>query len=318
MKVFISGNISDKGIEILKENKVQITQWKEDHQITAEQLVEACKDQDALVSVGPNKLDAHFLNACKHLKVIALHSVGFDQVDIAEARKLNIPIGNTPGVLSEATAETALLLMMSVARKAFFLHKQIESGEWKKYDPNPELGMELQGKTLGIFGMGKIGLALAKKCIALYKMPVIYHNRSRNTEAEKQIGAQYVSFEELLAQSDVLSVHTALTSETEGKFNYEAFEKMKSSSIFINTARGKIHQEEDLTRALEEKLIWGAGLDVTNPEPMQPESPLLQMSSVAVLPHIGSATVETRAAMAEIIARNILAGLRGEPLPHQV
>lgn len=318
MKVFISGNISEKGIRILQENGVQITQWKEDHQITAEQLIEACKDQDALVSVGPNKLDAHFLNACKHLKVIALHSVGFDQVDIAEARKLNIPIGNTPGVLSEATADTALLLMMAVARKAFYLHKQIEAGAWKKYDPNPELGIELQGKTLGIFGMGKIGLALAKKCIGLYQMPVIYHNRSRNTDAEKQIGAQYVSFEELLAQSDVISVHTALTAETEGKFNYAVFEKMKPGSIFVNTARGKIHQEEDLIKALEDKLIWGAGLDVTNPEPMLPGNALLQMSNVAVLPHIGSATVETRGAMAEIIAHNIIAGLRGEPLPHQV
>lgn len=318
MRVFISGNIAPVGLKQLEENDITITQWKENRQINAEELIEACKDQDALISVGPNKLNAAFLNACSHLKVIALHSVGFDQVDTAEAKRLNIPIGNTPGVLSAATADTAFLLMLAVSRKAFFSYQKIIRGEWKNYEPSPELGIELTGKTLGIFGLGKIGLEMAKKCAAAYQMKIIYHNRSQNTEAEQEIGAQYVSFEELLAQSDVLTVHTALTSETRGKFTYDVFSQMKPSAIFINTARGGIHNETDLTRALNEKVIWGAGLDVTNPEPMDKTNPLLRMENVAVLPHIGSATEETRAAMAKIIVQNIVAGLKGEKLPFEV
>lgn len=318
MKVFISGNIASIGLKQLEENNIEITQWKENRQITSEELIKACQDQDGLISVGPNKLDINFLNACKHLKVIALHSVGFDQVDVKEAKKLNIAIGNTPGVLSGATADTAFLLMIAVSRKAFYLHKKILKGEWKNYEPTPELGIELNGKTLGVFGMGKIGLEMAKKCIGAYQMPVIYHNRSQNEEAEKAIGAKYVSFEELLVKSDVLSIHTALTDETKDKFNQDVFKQMKPNAIFINTARGGIHNEADLVKALEQGLIWGAGLDVTNPEPMQADNPLLNMENVAVLPHIGSATLETRNAMAEIIVKNILAGVRGEPLPYQV
>lgn len=318
MKVFISGNIAPVALKELEENNISVSQWKENRQITPEELIEACQGQDGLISVGPNKINAAFLKACSHLKVIALHSVGYDNVDVATAKALNIPIGNTPGVLSAATADTAFLLMLAVSRKAFYAYQKIIRGEWKNYEPTPELGIEIQGKTLGIFGLGKIGLEMAKKCIGAYQMQVVYHNRSRNEAAEKEIGAKYVSFEELLALSDVLSVHTALTPETKDKFTFEVFKQMKSNSIFINTARGGIHNEKDLTHALEEKIIWGAGLDVTNPEPMDKDNPLLTMENVAILPHIGSATEETRAAMAQIIVRNIVAGLKGEKLPYQV
>lgn len=318
MKVFISGNIAESGIKLLKDQGIIITKWEKDRQITAEELIANCKDVDALVSVGPNKINEEFLSASKHLKVVALHSVGFDNVDVEAAKKLNIPIGNTPGVLSGATADTAFILMLVVSRKAFYLHKKIIKGQWENYEPTPELGIELNGKTLGVFGMGKIGLEMAKKCVGAYQMKVIYHNRSRKPDAEKEVNAEYVSFEELLDRSDVLSVHTALTDETKGKFNLDVFKKMKPGSIFINTARGGIHNEEDLIKALEEKMIWGAGLDVTNPEPMRKDNPLLNMESVAVLPHIGSATEETRSAMANLVAENIIAGLKGEKLPYQV
>lgn len=318
MKVFISGNIAAEGIAELESNNVEITQWKEDRPITADELIEICQKSDALISVGRNKINADFLQACKHLKVIALHSVGYDQVDLSTAKKLNIPIGNTPGVLNEATADTAFLLMLAVSRKAFFLHKKILAGNWKAYQPTRELGIELKGKTLGVLGLGNIGLEMARKCVGAYQMPVIYHNRSRNEEAEKEIGAKYVSFEELLAQSDVLTVHTALTPETKDMFTLDVFKQMKPDAIFINTARGGIHNEHDLIEALQQKIIWGAGLDVTNPEPMDPDNPLLSMENVAVLPHIGSATEETRTAMSKIIAENILAGLKGEPLPYPV
>ncbi|SIT31600.1 Lactate dehydrogenase [Filimonas lacunae] len=317
MRVFVSNIIPQPGIRLLEEAGLEITEWTEKRKLAGQELIDICQQYDAFLCVS-NTVDAPFLEACKHLKVIALHSVGYDNVDVAAATRLKIPIGNTPDVLSESTAETAFLLMISSARKAFYLHKKILNGQWGFTEPTADLGISLQGKTLGIYGLGKIGYELAKKCVAAYDMKVIYHNRHRNEEAEKAFGAVKVSFEELLQQSDVLSVHTALTSETKGKFNKAAFNLMKPSAIFINTARGGIHNEGDLIEALQNETIWGAGLDVTNPEPMHADNPLLQMPSVAVLPHIGSATVETRSAMAILAARNIIAGVKGERLPNIV
>jgi lactate dehydrogenase-like 2-hydroxyacid dehydrogenase len=178
------------------------------------------------------------------------------------------------------------------------------------------LGQDLYGKTLGIFGMGRIGFNLATKCKAYFGMKIIYHNRKPRTEAEQQLGAQYVSFDELLKQSDVLSVHAGLSSETKGLFNIDTFARMKPTSIFVNTARGGLHQEDDLIRALENKTIWGAGLDVTNPEPMDKNNPLLQMPNVCVLPHVGSATVGTRDNMAIKAAENVIAVVKGQPMPN--
>lgn len=319
MKAFITRRIPDVGLQLLRAAGIDVTAHTEQRELSQEELITACLRHDALLSVGGgNKIDAVFLNACSHLKVVSLMSVGYDNVDVAEAKRLRIPIGHTPGVLSNATADTAFLLMMAVARKAFYLHNTIARGEWGFFEPTRNLGVELNGKTLGVFGLGKIGVALAKKCRGAYGMPLIYHNRRRNEAAEQELGAEWVTFDELLQRSDVLSLHAALTPETQGLFNEGAFAKMKSSSIFINTARGAMHNEQHLLKALEEGRIWGAGLDVTNPEPMEPDNPLLQMPNVAVLPHIGSATVEARNGMAVIAARNLIAGLKGEALPFAV
>ncbi len=317
MKVFMTRVIPEIGKRLLREAGLSITEWTEKRPLTKEELIAHCLEHDALLSAS-TKLDQEFLNACKHLKVIALHSAGFDNVDVAEATRLKIPIGNTPGVLSDATADAAFLLMLATSRKAFFHHKRIAKGEWGFFEPTANLGIELKGKTLGIFGLGNIGTEMARRCAGAYGMRVIYHNRHFNKQAEQELGATWVSFEDLLSQSDVLSVHTALTPETRGTFNLAAFHKMKPNAIFINTARGGIHLEPDLRTALEEGLIWGAGLDVTNPEPMDPENPLLDFPNVCVLPHIGSATAETRNAMAELAARNIIAGLKGERIPYPV
>ena len=317
MKVFITRVISEAGLKLLRDAGIDIVEWKEKRQLSKEELIAACQDADALLSVG-SKVDREFLAACKHLKVIALHSVGYDHVDVPAATELGIPIGNTPGVLSAATADTAFLLMLATSRKAFYLHKSIAKGNWGFFEPTANLGIELRGKTLGVFGLGKIGLEMARCCKHAYGMKILYHNRSTNPDAEAELGATWVSFDELLAQSDVLTVHTALTPETEGVFNAAAFAKMKQTAIFINTARGGIHDEADLTNALEAGIIWGAGLDVTNPEPMKADNPLLNMPNVSVLPHIGSATLETRNAMSVLAAENIIAGLKGEQLPHPV
>ena len=317
MKVFITRLIPEAGIQILKNAGIEFDQWAERKDVPQQELIEICEDYDALISVGQDNIDKKFLHACRHLKVIAQMAVGFDNIDIPEATRLKIPIGNTPGVLSSATADVAFLLLLMVSRKALFMHKKIINNEWGFYEPTDNLGIELYGKTLGIFGLGKIGFELAKRC-SVYNMKIIYHNRSNNILAEKELNAKKVSFEELLSQSDVLSVHTALTAETKNIFNINAFSKMKKYSIFINTARGAIHNETDLIKALNEKMIWGAGLDVTNPEPMHANNPLLNMPNVAILPHIGSATEETRSAMATLAAENIVAASKGERLPYAV
>ena len=318
MKVYVTRVIPEIGIQMMKNAGIIVSQWTEKRELTQEELIARCKESDGLLSAGSHEINNEFLNACRHLKVISLLSVGYDRVDVAEADRLKIPIGNTPDVLSGATADISFLLMLAVSRKAFYLHKKIINGQWGFYEPTIDLGMELQGRTLGIWGLGKIGLEMARRCVGAYKMKVIYCNRHNNIEAEKELNAVKVSFDELLEQSDVLSIHTALTDETKGKFNRDAFDKMKNTAIFINSARGAIHNEEDLAEALKSGSIWGAGLDVTNPEPMHADNPLLNMPNVAVLPHIGSATTEARDAMAVIAAKNIIAGLQGKRLPHAV
>lgn len=318
MKVFITNKIPEAGLKLLRDAGIEIEEWKEKRNLTPKELIEKSKNSDAIIIAGYSVIDAHFLHECKHLKVISLHSVGFDRVDIAEATKLKILIGNTPGVVSAATADTAFLLMLAVSRKAFYQYRRIMNDEWKFFEPTANLGIELYGKTLGIYGLGNIGFEMAKRCVGAYNMKVLYHNRNHNEYAERELNAKMVSFEELLKMSDIISVHTVLSDETSGKFDKSAFSLMKPSSIFINSARGDIHNEKDLVEALQNGTIWGAGLDVTNPEPMAPDNVLLTMPNVAVLPHIGTATIETRDAMATLAAQNVIAGLNGKRIPYPV
>src|SRR5690554_5058161 len=318
MKVFINKVIPQTGLKLLKEAGIEVTMWEKGRVLSREEALDFCLQHDAFLNVSQNGVDADFLEQCKHLKVIALHSVGFDNVDVEAATRLGVPIGNTPGVLNKATAEIALLLMLTVSRKALYLHKKIAEGVWGISRPTMDLGVDLNGKTLGIVGLGRIGAELGRMCQLALGMKIIYYNRGRNPEAEKALGAQKVSFDELLAQSDVLSVHTALTDKTKGMFGLGQFRKMKNTAIFINTARGAIHKSEELIQALEEGVIWGAGLDVTDPVPAHRDNPLLSMENAVVFPHIGSATEETRGAMSRLAAENIIAGLKGEKLPYPV
>ena len=318
MKVFITRIIPEAGLQLFREAGIEVKQWEEKRELTPEELISNCKKADALLTAGRLTINAEFLNECKHLKVISLFATGYDNVDIPEATRLKIPIGHTPDVLSKATADIAFLLMQNVARKAFFHHKRIINDDWNFFEPLANIGQDLQGKTLGIFGLGKIGFEMAKASRGAFEMDIIYHNRSTNAEAEEKLGAKKVSFEELLTQSDVLSVHSNLSDETRNLFDKDAFAKMKPNAIFVNTARGPIHNENDLLEALRSKTIWGAGLDVTNPEPMSKDNDLLNMPNVAILPHIGSSTEETRNNMALLSARNTIAGIKGERLPKVV
>ncbi|GHE23206.1 2-hydroxyacid dehydrogenase [Sphingobacterium griseoflavum] len=318
MKLFISKDIPLPAIDLLTESGFDISINESGSRLSPQQLIMACKHADYLLNVGQGQLDADFFEACAHLKGIALTSVGYDHVDLNAATAASIPISNTPDVLSDATADIAFLLMLAVSRKAFFRAMQVRDGAWTDFEFTKHLGVELQGKTLGIFGLGRIGLSLARKAKAAYGMKIIYHNRHRNPQAEEAVEATYVNFDDLLRHSDVLSVHTNLTAETAHRFNKDSFRRMKNSAIFINTARGRIHHEPDLIEALQKKEIWGAGLDVTDPEPMLPDNPLLNMANACIFPHIGSATLETRTKMALLAAKNLIAVKNGQKMPQVI
>ncbi|MDN3692652.1 D-glycerate dehydrogenase [Chryseobacterium tructae] len=318
MKVFINKRIPEIGIEMLEEAGLEIT-IPENENLSYEEWLKYCKDTDTILSIGGDfKYDKVFFDACPNIKAIALYSVGFDHVDVKEANQRNIPIGNTPDVLSRATSDVAFLLMQSVARRTSYNFQKVKEGNWGNFDPLHALGQELYGKTLGIFGLGRIGFQMAEKCRKAFDMEIIYHNRRHHEDAERELGATYVSFDELVRNSDVLSIHANFTSEHKGLFNESVFKKMNPNAIFINTARGGFHQEQDLYKALTEGRIWGAGLDVTHPEPMSAKNPLLELSNVCILPHIGSATIEARNGMARLAAENIIAFSNGEKMPNCV
>jgi len=316
MKVFINKRIPETGIKMLEEAGLEIT-IPEKENLSYEEWLNYCKNTDTILSIGAEfKYDKNFFEACPNVKAIALYSVGFDHVDIKEATQRNIPVGNTPDVLSRATSDVAFLLMQSVARRASYNFRKVKDGSWGAFDPLHALGQELYGKTLGIFGLGRIGYEMAEKSKKAFGMNIIYHNRHHNEEAEQELGATYVSFEELIKNSDVLSVHANFTPDQKELFNESIFEQMKPNAIFINTARGGFHNQKDLYQALVDQKIWGAGLDVTNPEPMSADDPILELSSVCILPHIGSATIEARNGMARLAAGNIIAFSKNEKMPN--
>ena len=317
-RVLISRIFPEVGAERLRSAGFTVTAWDQDRPMTQDELIVQAKQHDALFCTLSDKIDKRFLTECQNLDIVSQFAVGYDNIDIAEATRLGIPVGYTPDAMSEATADIAFGLMIATSRKMFYMHKQILEGKWNYFRPHANLGMELTGKTLGIMGLGRIGMEMAKRCKGAYNMDVIYHNRTRNLTAEHALDAKYVEFAELLRQSDVISVHCALTPETREVFNMAAFNQMKPTAIFINTSRGMVHNEHDLIDALNAGTIWGAGLDVTNPEPMQPNNPLLQMENVTVLPHIGSATMEARGKMAEMAAENIIEFYRNNRVPHIV
>ncbi len=317
-KILVSRIFPEIGIELLQEAGFSITSWNKERPMTQDELIGKAKSHDALFCTLTEKIDKKFLGQCSHLDIISQFAVGYDNIDIPEATRLGIPVGYTPDAMSEATADIAFGLMIATSRKMFYLHKSIIKGEWGYFKPNANLGFELKNKTLGVFGLGRIGMEMAKRCKGAYNMDILYHNRKANPKAEKELGAKLVDFKSLLQQSDVISVHCSLTNETKGIFNKDAFSKMKPTAIFINTSRGLVHNEIDLTQALKTGQIWGAGLDVTNPEPMQAGNPLLSMGNVTVLPHVGSGTMEARNEMARLAAINIIEFYKNHNVPNIV
>lgn len=314
MNVFLNKPLPPAAHQLLQDPAVNLT-LAHTTELSRAEWIAYCQRAEVVLSVGKNKFDKDFFEQCPNVKAICLFSVGYDQVNIKEATKRKVVVSNTPDVLTNATSDTAFLLMMMVSRLAGYnLEKVKSTAPRPPYDPMANLGQELYGKTLGIFGLGRIGMEMAKKCIAMFGMNVIYHNRHSNPQAEHDLNATYVPMDDLLKESDVLSLHANYTPENHQLFDKSLFAKMKTSAIFINTARGGFVNEADLYQAIQSGIIWGAGLDVTDPEPMSPSSDLLSLPTVCILPHIGSTTIEARTAMAELVANNVLDFTRGDKL----
>ena len=270
---------------------------------------------DGLVALLTDKIDAPLLDAAPRLKVVSNFAVGFNNIDIPAATTRGIAVGNTPDVLPDATADMAFCLLIAAARRVVEGHQYTLSGKWKTWEPLGHLGQDLAGRTLGIVGMGRIGFALAQRCHGGWRMNVLYHDVYRHEKAEQELGAKQVDLDTLLRESDFVSLHTDLNEKTRGLFNTATFQKMKRTAVLVNTARGPIVDQKALHDALKAGTIFAAGLDVTEPEPPAPDDPLLKLPNIVIAPHIASATVRTRDAMAEICANNLIAGLTGQKLP---
>jgi len=315
IKVFVSRKILEDGLLILDQNRFSIYISPHDRPLTRDELIEACRDVDVLISMLTDKIDASLLDQCPKLKLIANYAVGLNNIDLEYCREKGIKVLNTPDVLNHSTAETALLLMIACARKLKSAQSALQTGTDPGFSPMQYLGFDLRDKTLGIYGMGRIGRQFAKMAHNLFNMQVIYFNRTRGINQENMDlhFARQVSFEELLAASDVVSIHAPLNEDSRGRFDYETLLKMKRGSLLINTGRGEIIKTEDLTRVMCDQNgrnnidthFFAVGLDVTSPEPLDKSHPLLQHPDILILPHIGSATKRTRSEMSKILGLGI-------------
>lgn len=274
---------------------------------------------DGLVCFPYDTVDGEIIRNAKKLKVISTYSVGYDHIDLREAKLHKIKIGYTPDVLTNATADLAVALLLDSMRRITEGDRTIRSGNWKViFGPYDYVGSDLEGKTVGIFGMGRIGRAVARR-VGPFGMKITYHSRSRLSRSEeKELNVKYVSLAELFEKSDVVTIHIPHTKETHGIVNMSILKKMKKTSHLINTARGKIINEKDLARALRSKLIAGAALDVFEKEPIGKDHEFAKIENVVLAPHIGSSTVETRKKMAEITVKNLIRGLEGKKMIYSV
>jgi glyoxylate reductase len=276
-----------------------------------DELLEAAKGAEGVLSNVTEKMDAEFMDAAGDgLKVIANMAVGYDNVDVEAAKKRGIAVTNTPGVLDETTADTAFMLLLAAARRLGESERTLRAGNWEWWGPKLFVGVDVWGKKLGIVGMGRIGQAVARRGRG-FGMEVLYHNRSRNENAEKELAARYTDLEELLETADFVSVHTPLTDETRHLIGPGELDKMKPTAVLVNTSRGPVVDEGALADALSEGHIFAAGLDVYEEEP-EVHPKLLQLENAVLAPHIGSGSQETRDRMAVLAAENVVAVLAGE------
>jgi glyoxylate reductase len=315
-KVFVTRILPGPAIEVLKQRcEVELNQ--EDRVISREELMRGVSGKDGLLCLLTDKIDAEVMDAAgPNLKVISNYAVGYDNIDVTEATRRGIAVTNTPGVLTETTADLTWAIMMAVARRIVEADNFLRTGQWKGWAPCLMLGHDVYGKTLGIVGLGRIGKAIARRAKG-FDMRVLYYDTRRDEQAERELGVAYVPLENLLRESDFVSIHAPLTEKTRHLIGEKELRLMKPTAFLVNVARGPLVDEAALIRALREKWIAGAALDVFEREPYVPPE-LIQMKNVVLVPHIGSASVETRSKMAMMAVENLLAVLEGKIPPNLV
>lgn len=313
--VLLSDPLPPEWIAML-EGRVELLVGPPGPGFSAEQLARL-GEAEGILCLLTTRVDEDLLTRAPRLRVVSNMAVGVDNIDLAACARRGIPVGNTPDVLTEATADLTLALLLAAARRLPEAAADARAGRWTTWNPTGWLGADLGGATLGIVGMGKIGRAVARRAHG-FGLCLLYADPAPQPDIESTFGARRVPLEELLRASDFVSLHCPLTAETRGLLNAERLALMKPSAILVNAARGPVVDTSALVHALRAGVIAAAALDVTDPEPLPPDHPLYALPNCLILPHIGSATRGTRRRMAEIACRNLLAGLRGKPLPHRV
>jgi glyoxylate reductase len=304
MKVYVTRKIPQEAITLLDPH-FDISIWPEENTaVPRDVLLKEMENAQGLLCLLTEKIDRELLEVGKNLKIIANMAVGYDNIDVAACTQKRVIVTNTPGVLTDATADLAFALLMATARRIPEAQDYLERGMWKTWSPMLLTGQEVWGTTIGIVGMGRIGMAVARRAKG-FNMGILYSSPRRNLGAEKELKAERRSLSDLLRESDFVSIHVPLTYQTQGLIGENELNLMKPTAVLINTARGQVVDENALVEALRLRKIWAAGLDVFQQEPLSPENPLLELDNVVLLPHIGSATIKTRTQMAVIAARNI-------------
>ncbi len=315
-RVFVTRLILAEGLKMVQE-ACEADVWTGELPPAREILLERVRGVDGLLSLLSERVDGELMDtAGSNLKVISNHAVGVDNVDIPAATARGIPVGNTPGILTDATADMAFALLLAAARRVVEGERYVRAGKWKTWELSLLLGADLRGATLGIIGYGRIGRAVARRATG-FGMQILFTDPAQ-AKPERGVRARQVDLDTLLRESDFISLHTPLSEETRGLMDAAAFEKMKPNAILINTSRGPVIDHPALYDALKRGRIFAAALDVTEPEPLPADSPLLALDNLIVVPHIASASRTTRARMSLMAAENLIAGLNGRPLPHCV
>lgn len=314
--IFVTRRIPEAGLALIRKTH-DVVVFEHDRQITKAELFDGVRDTDGLLCLLSDPVDADVIATGKRLRCISTYAVGYNNIDVAAAKARAIAVTNTPGVLTEATADIAFALMIACARRIVESDAWLRAGNFEGWAPQMFLGQELVGRTLGIVGAGRIGQALARRASGGFGMRILYHNRSRNEEFETATGAEHATLDTLLRESDFISIHVPLSPGTFHLIDERALGLMKPSAVFVNTARGPVVDEQALIAALRERRIFAAGFDVYENEPVIPRE-LIELPNTVLLPHIGSASIETRDRMAEMAAQNLIDVLEGKEPAHRV
>jgi len=312
--VYVTRRIPEAGLDMIRAT-CTVHLWEGELPPPKEEILRRVVDCDGLLCLLTDPIDADVIAAGERLRVISQFAVGVNNIALDAATARGIPVGHTPGVLTEATADLSFALLMAAARRIPEGVDQVRAGRWQTWEPLGLLGADVWGATLGIVGLGRIGTAVARRAQG-FSMRVLYHDAMRRSDLEATLGVEFVALDTLLAQSDFVTLHCPLVPETHHLIDAQRLRRMKSTAILVNAARGPVVETDALVQALQEGWIRAAALDVTDPEPLPADHPLVTLPNCIVVPHIGSATVTARNLMATRAAENLLAGLQGERLPY--